>query len=447
VSADATLLAAIKTDGSLWILGYARGEGSAQLQAEPLGFTRLGVSYNWASVSVGGSQVRAIKTDGSLWTYNTSINTQRGDSSNGLTQVGDENRWLSVTGSCVLAAAVTTCGSIWSWDGQDSHDTSHAAAQTANTPTRICAANNWICVTAGTNHVVALQHGGSLWTWSDAGIPMQIGTSTNWARTLASSRTSTYAMKTDGSVWVIGYNETGATSGDIFTSTMIWNPHSVQDATLQVGTAVGVPGDTVRVKVSLQGNPGIAGFNLTFTYNGQLLTPVEMNDGDIRRGLGGSVFTSNINPVTGTITTVWASAYEKSNEGLFYIYFTINDIDLYEGQQITIPINAFVTEMKRLNHDNVSAYVQNGFVAISHIPYGLLWGDVNQDGYVDIFDLVRLAQHIAGLPNMGLAGLGLVAADVFFDGAVDLSDLIHLAQYLASEDMSSPDVVLGPGMG
>jgi len=76
-----------------------------------------------------------------------------------------------------------------------------------------------------------------------------------------------------------------------------------------------------------------------------------------------------------------------------------------------------------------------------------LWGDVNQDGAINIHDLILLSQHIVGTPGMELTGYGLHAANVFHthDNEINLSDLIHLARYLASADPYNPDVILGPG--
>jgi len=253
-------------------------------------------------------------------------------------------------------------------------------------------------------------------------------------------------------------------------------------------TASGQPGDTVRSRIILVANPGIAGFNITVTYDNSVLTPNPINDATARTALGGMVFVSSIDHEAGTISVVWASAYELPSMPpvwvaenhyriphieLFPIYFTINEnVQVSPGTPLRSYLSITASEMKRLNHRdvdvNLNSAALNGLIIISAPPEGgeptpspspgnggptptpspgnddPLWGDVNQDGVVDILDLIRLAQHIANTPGMQLTGVGLTVADVFYDGDVNLSDLIHLARYLASTDMNNPDVILGP---
>ena len=239
-------------------------------------------------------------------------------------------------------------------------------------------------------------------------------------------------------------------NGNAMADTWVWLPRhrAYSMPTLTVGTAAGRRGDTVSVPVSLQNNPGIAGFRITFTYDHRL-TPVDLDDTAIRNSFGGSVFVSSINMGARTITIVWAATYDISTENLFSLNFTINDhVHIGYNEIITVPVTVSIEEMKYVNHSDVRSVTQNGFVSISNIIDDVIFGDVNQDGIVNVHDLIRLAQHLTDTPGMvglRLTGRGLFAADVFYDGSVNISDAIHLAQYLASEDPNNPDVILGPG--
>jgi len=471
-----SITAAIRADGSLWAWGGAGSPISWSWTQTPV---RLGTDYDWASVSVGSNifadifdrpipQIRAIKTDGSLWArYIHSHDAP-------FEQIGIGTHWSSIYSLWSKVGAVATDGSLWtSWAESSQFIRHHQLV-------RLGTDYDWKEAVVGEWHLIALRDDGSIWTRHDEHIMvggyyshtnttlLDTGIGNDWAHVLSTGYpgvigggtvwmgggnnlgitgyATTFAMKTDGSVWAWGNNRHGVlgngTNINHRSPIMIWGQYA--NTTLTIGNASGQPGDTVRIPVSLRNNPGIAGFDITVTYDNDILTPIPLEDATIRRDLGGSVFISNINQDTGTITAVWASPYEVDTEPLFYIYFTINS-EAATSQQT--PITVSINDMKHLNHENVDAAVRSGYVNIidESTQPGPLWGDVNQDGIVDIFDLIRLAQHIAGTPDMELTGDGLTVADVFYDGSVDLSDLIHLSRYLASEDMSNPDVVLGPG--
>ena len=59
-------------------------------------------------------------------------------------------------------------------------------------------------------------------------------------------------------------------------------------------------------------------------------------------------------------------------------------------------------------------------------PYIL--GDVSDDGYADLNDIVVLSQYVAGWQDITYNEKAL---DTNGSGAVDLNDIVHLAQYVA----------------
>jgi hypothetical protein len=82
------------------------------------------------------------------------------------------------------------------------------------------------------------------------------------------------------------------------------------------------------------------------------------------------------------------------------------------------------------------------------IPQGILGGDANGDGTVDLLDVIMLNNYLADYDYAsGTSGVAVgVGADVNGDGAIDLRDLIMLNNYFAAYDYDTgmSGVVLGP---
>jgi hypothetical protein len=65
-----------------------------------------------------------------------------------------------------------------------------------------------------------------------------------------------------------------------------------------------------------------------------------------------------------------------------------------------------------------------------------LYGDVSQDGVVNVSDLMMLANALAG--NIELSPAQFAAADVYYDGVLSAADLYVLANYLAGNEEHLP---------
>ena len=114
VSSFDTLIAAIKTDNTLWTwsanAGGQLGTGTTTNRSSP--GTTAGGGSNWKQVSVGTNHMVAIKTDGTLWTWgqnnegNLGDNTQTNRSSPGTT-VGGGTNWKQALGGAFFSAAIS----------------------------------------------------------------------------------------------------------------------------------------------------------------------------------------------------------------------------------------------------------------------------------------------------------------------------------------------------
>jgi alpha-tubulin suppressor-like RCC1 family protein len=235
-------MAAIKTDGTLWVWGFNNATGALGIN-DTTGFsvfrctpvTTFAGGTNWKQVSVFGSATStynaAIKTDGTLWTWgNSGAVLGRGPGAGlvnictPITTFAGGNDWKQVSCGSDVVAAIKNDGSLWTWGsntyGQLGTDT--ITGFSLPTPTSQAQVNielNWKQVSCGYRHVAAIKTDGSLWLWGNNG-DGQLGDNTtiarstpvttfaggnNWKQVSCTSNFTT-AIKTDGTLWVWGNN-------------------------------------------------------------------------------------------------------------------------------------------------------------------------------------------------------------------------------------------------
>lgn len=124
--------AAVKTDGTLWTWGRADqgalGSGSTLSRSSPGQI--VGQQYGWNSVDCGKSRsmiVAAIKTDGTLWTWGVGGDTSLGDGtaatrSSPVTTVAGGNDWKQVSAGSYTFGAIKTNGELWMWGRCNSYE-------------------------------------------------------------------------------------------------------------------------------------------------------------------------------------------------------------------------------------------------------------------------------------------------------------------------------------
>ncbi|MCL2441771.1 MAG: hypothetical protein FWD14_08515 [Treponema sp.] len=205
---------AIRRDGSLWDI-YRR--------------QMIGTDRNWATVSARSTNVRnnnhfaAIKADGSLWVWGSFVdewvlNIGLGNSGDIPRQIGTDRNWAIISTGNNYYAGIKTDGTLWVL-------TINPTAPI--TPTQMGRDRNWAFVSAGSEHTMAIKTDGTLWAWGnnengrlgatwgecccdmkESAVPIQVGTDTNWTSVSAGGR-HTLAIKTDGTLWAWGFNESG----------------------------------------------------------------------------------------------------------------------------------------------------------------------------------------------------------------------------------------------
>ena len=222
----------IQANGSLWAWGYngygQLGTNNTTQYSSP---KQIGALTNWLQVS-GAYATAAIKTDGTLWTWGNSTYGQNGLGNttqyNSPKQVGSSTNWrqVSVSGDTTShhVLAVKTDNTLWAWGYNGNGQLGTSNTTNYSSPKQIGASAIWAGVVAGYLFSLAVDTSGKLWSWgyNNYGMlglnnatgyssPKQVGAMTNWSgqQLYTGNQYTSGAIKTDGTLWMWGYNGYG----------------------------------------------------------------------------------------------------------------------------------------------------------------------------------------------------------------------------------------------
>jgi alpha-tubulin suppressor-like RCC1 family protein len=222
--------AAIKTDGTLWLWGQnyngQLGNNNATAQSSPVQTSVQGT--NWQLVSCGRYATAAIKTDGTLWTWGGNAHGQLGTNntlskSSPVQTVSGGTNWKSVSCGLAYTAAVKTDGTLWLWGANAQGQLGNNTAIGRSSPVQtVSGGTNWKSVSCGADFTAAIKTDGTLWLWgynnygqlgnnttTRLSSPVQtVAGGTNW-KNVSGGLHITAAIKTDGTLWTWGLNSYG----------------------------------------------------------------------------------------------------------------------------------------------------------------------------------------------------------------------------------------------
>ena len=186
--------------------------------------------------------------------------------------------------------------------------------------------------------------------------------------------------------------------------------------TLTIGNVSAVRGGRVNVDVVIENSPGIAGAVLTFEYD-NALTLVDATAGEAWRGLSltkPAAFQSPCN-------FVWDGNGAYDNGTVITLTFELPD-DAYIDQIYSISASYMPGNILDTNYNNVDLTVIAGSITVQP-----MYGDVNDDGTVDVADVIALRRYLAG-------GYDIVIneelADINRDGFITIVDVIEIRRYI-----------------
>jgi alpha-tubulin suppressor-like RCC1 family protein len=227
---------AIKTDGTLWSWGYGNQGALAQnnntFYSSPVQIP----GTTWSSIG-GGSRhgAFAIKTDGTLWGWGANtrgalcISGDTPDRRSSPIQIPGST-WDTITSSANTYLATKTDGTMWSWGNTEWGEMGTNASGPGlnySSPVQI-PGTTWAPgptkIAMSAPAAFAIKTDGTLWAWGNntggsAGYlglnndttyssPVQVGSDATW-NIVACSDSSTYALKTDGTLWAWGNGYNG----------------------------------------------------------------------------------------------------------------------------------------------------------------------------------------------------------------------------------------------
>lgn len=160
--------AAIKKDGTLWMWGYndygQLGDGTTEERYEP-----IKIMEDVAMVSIGSFHSAAIKTDGSLWMWGSNRSGQLGnrttEDSTVPIKIMDNAVQVSIGLSC--SAVIKSDSSLWTW-GSNANDvlgdgTTEEKSKKRLDPMKIM--DDVILLDLHGTNGMAVKSDGSLWMW------------------------------------------------------------------------------------------------------------------------------------------------------------------------------------------------------------------------------------------------------------------------------------------
>ena len=231
---------AIKNNGTLWGTGgnfYGElGNGTFGNGNLNNGFIQVGTATNWKQVSANDFFVAGLKTNGTIWTWGINTQGQLGDGTSTdhyvPVQVGTATNWKKVVITDAATLALKTDGSLWAWGANPELGNDDSSIQGSLVPVQVGSFNGGtftdyqdIASGAQSRIILAIRNNGQLWAWGTSYVgnfgglgqgtnvgglfrPTRIGTDSNWAF-IAVGTYSSYAIKTDGTLWAWGGNSFG----------------------------------------------------------------------------------------------------------------------------------------------------------------------------------------------------------------------------------------------
>ena len=213
--------------GSVWCWGWnwngQLGDGTEEAKQVPVHVGGLG---NVAAISAGTSSTCAIETGGNLWCWGWNGNGELGDGTtinkSAPVKVNSLGQVTSVDVGGDHACALTADATSWCWGANHYGHLGDGTNDGKVTPVAVGGLAGTLSIAVGFSHTCAIKADGTIWCWGWNYIS-QLGTGTTGGfkpaavqvagvqgfTSVAGAYGHTCALKSDGSVWCWGNNQSG----------------------------------------------------------------------------------------------------------------------------------------------------------------------------------------------------------------------------------------------
>lgn len=243
ISSDGTHTVVLKSDGTVWACGNNdNGQLGDGTQTARTTFVQVQKLSDIVAIDANNEVTLALKNDGTVWVCGKYSPTGSWMDSRNVTVpelVGGLSGIKAISAGSGHYLALDENGVVWGWGNNINGQLSSSASINQATPVKLTGLSDIKGISAGYQNSMFVKSDGTVWAlgWNNQGVqgtgqkgsnaktPVQISTLSGIVGVDAGNE-ATIALKSDGTIWVWGYNPPGAWSLNK-TSQAIWEPMMV----------------------------------------------------------------------------------------------------------------------------------------------------------------------------------------------------------------------------